>query len=287
MKQRQLGPYVLLHKLAEDTLAQTYRAGLKSGDDVERVVLLCLFQASGEIGWISDTASVGHRALQGLDSPHLADLVESGELEGQAFLAYDYVPGITLSGLMRESRKNHIPVPLGLALLIVNRSAEGLMAAWQHESQDAPRLPGSSAGSGLERGRGTGPRLRGREPACADSSPMTQFKFGAGRLSRTRGGAGGPAGHHGRRLLTRRDALRADHRSRATPTDARTSWKRPSKPPRPALTVSPCPTRCATSWRRAWRRHRSGSPSRTGPRRCARSSSRAATKRAASTWPSS
>ena len=135
MKQREMGPYVLLHKLAEDALSQTYRAGMKSGDDVERVVLFCLFQATGDIGWIADTASVGHRALQGLESPHLADLVDSGEIDGRAFLAYDYVPGITLSGLMKESRKHRIPVPLGLALLIANRSAEAMVAAWQHESR--------------------------------------------------------------------------------------------------------------------------------------------------------
>jgi serine/threonine-protein kinase len=131
-----MGPYVLLHELAESSLCRTYRAGLKSGDDVERVVLLCLFRAGADdVGWISETATVGRRALQGLLSPHLADLVDSGEIDGTAFLAYDYVPGTTLSALLGAARAQRMPVPLGLSLLVVNRCAEGLLAAWRHESR--------------------------------------------------------------------------------------------------------------------------------------------------------
>ena len=136
MSALELGPYLLFHKLAEDALSETYRAGLKSGDDVERVVLLCLFNAGPEdVEWIAETAVVGKRALAGLESHHLADIVDSGEVGGRAFLAYDYIPGIALSRLLQASRREGIPVPLELAILIIDRAAKGLSEAWEHESR--------------------------------------------------------------------------------------------------------------------------------------------------------
>jgi hypothetical protein len=133
---RELGPYLLLRKLSEDALSETYRAGQRSGEDVERVVLLYTLKSDAEAAhWLADTATVGHRALKGLNSHTIATVVDSGEIDGAAYLAYDYISGIRLNQLFRESRDKGIPLPMDLALLIADRLAQGLLDAWEHESR--------------------------------------------------------------------------------------------------------------------------------------------------------
>lgn len=136
MTPRELGPYLLLRKLSEDALSEIYRAGQKSGDDVERVVLLCFFKARQEdAAWLAETATVGRRALKGLSSPCLPDVVDSGEAAGSAYLAYDYVSGVGLLEVMERAHREGIAVPLEVALHIVDRVATALLAAWEHESR--------------------------------------------------------------------------------------------------------------------------------------------------------
>lgn len=136
MTPRELGPYLLLRKLSEDALSEIYRAGQKSGEDVERVVLLCCFKAKREdAAWLAETATVGRRALQGLSSPFLADFVDSGEEAGSAYLSYEYVSGVGLTELLERAGREGASVPLEVALHIVDRAAAGLLAAWEHESR--------------------------------------------------------------------------------------------------------------------------------------------------------
>ncbi|MDX1645457.1 MAG: protein kinase, partial [Thermoanaerobaculia bacterium] len=136
MAARELGPYLLLRKLSEDALGEIYRAGQKSGDDVERVVLLYFFKAKrDDATWLAETATVGRRALKGLSSPFLGEVVDSGEEAGSAYLSYEYVSGVGLQELIRQARQSGAPVPLEVALHIVDRIAAGLLAAWEHESR--------------------------------------------------------------------------------------------------------------------------------------------------------
>ena len=84
---------------------------------------------------LADTASVGQRALKGLTSQTVANVVDFGELDGRAYLAYDFVSGIPLNRLFEESRRQNLPLPMDLALLIADRLAQGLLDAWDHESR--------------------------------------------------------------------------------------------------------------------------------------------------------
>lgn len=136
MTPRELGPYLLLRKLSEDALGEVYRAGQKSGEDVERVVLLYFFKADQEdAAWLAETATVGRRALKGLSAPTLADLVDSGEAAGTAYLAYEYISGVGLRELVAQARREGSPVPLEAAIHVVDRVANALVAAWEHESR--------------------------------------------------------------------------------------------------------------------------------------------------------
>jgi TonB family protein len=136
MDSRELGPYVLLRKLSQSALLEIYRAGEREGQEVQRVVLLCFFNVDQEdAAWLAGTAQAGRRALKGLDANSLASAIDSGEIEGTPYLAYDYVSGGDLHTLIQRTRTHGTPVSLGHALLITDRVAQALLAAWEHESR--------------------------------------------------------------------------------------------------------------------------------------------------------
>ena len=136
MEPQELGPYLLLRKLSENVLCETYRAGLRSGQEVERVVLLFSFKTDPDSAiWIAETANAGRRAFAGVDSPFLSPATDSGEVDGTAFLTYDYIPGRSLKALLERLRAQESAAPLEHALLITDRIAQGLLAAWEHESR--------------------------------------------------------------------------------------------------------------------------------------------------------
>lgn len=133
MNAREFGPYLLLRKLSESALVETYRAGERDGQEVQRVVLLCFFNTDADDAiWLAETAQAGRRALKGLTASSLGSAVDSGEIDGTAYLAYDYISGGDLRTLMDRSHSQGAPVTLGHALLITNRIAQALLAAWQH-----------------------------------------------------------------------------------------------------------------------------------------------------------
>jgi TonB family protein len=136
MTPQELGPYLLLRKLSENALCETYRAGQRSGQEVERVVLLYFFNTDpSDAQWLAETAHAGRRALSGLESPSVPAAVDSGEIAGTAYLTYDYIPGRSLEIFLEKARALESAIPIEHALLITDRIAQGLQAAWDHESR--------------------------------------------------------------------------------------------------------------------------------------------------------
>jgi hypothetical protein len=81
MNPREFGPYLLLRKLSESALVETYRAGERDGQEVQRVVLLCFFNTDADDAiWLAETAQAGRRALKGLTASSLGSAVDSGRL---------------------------------------------------------------------------------------------------------------------------------------------------------------------------------------------------------------
>jgi TonB family protein len=126
----QFGKYLLLKKLTEDPLGETFRAGLLGGKGMERVVLLRIFNGQGLDGarlWqaIQNRSSV----QQGLKSPNIGDGVGMGEIEGIPYVAYDYVSGKNMANLLEQAARKRNFIPAEHALLITERIALALASA--------------------------------------------------------------------------------------------------------------------------------------------------------------
>ncbi len=126
----QFGKYLLLKKLTEDPLGETFRAGILGSNGMERVALLRVMNGQGIDGqrlWsaVKDRASV----QQLLRSPNLGEGIEMGEIQGLPYVAYDYVSGKNLATLLEQAAAKRNFIPAEHALLITERIALGLASA--------------------------------------------------------------------------------------------------------------------------------------------------------------
>ena len=126
----QFGKYLLLKKLTEDPLGETFRAGLLGGKGMERVVLLRIFNGQGLDGGRLWKAVEGRAGVQqALKSPNIGDGVGLGEIEGLPYVAYDYTSGKNMANLLEQAARKRNYVPAEHALLITERIALALASA--------------------------------------------------------------------------------------------------------------------------------------------------------------
>lgn len=126
----EFGPYLLLKKLGEDSLGESFRAGRLGGQGVEQVVLLRVFNGRNINGahlWqrIRDREPV----QEALKSPNIGDGVGLGEVRGIPYAAYDYISGKSLTQLLLQASNENQPIPADHALLIAERVALALATA--------------------------------------------------------------------------------------------------------------------------------------------------------------
>ena len=128
----QFGNYLLLKKLSEDALGETFRAGKLGKQGVERVILLRVFNGQGLDGERLVQRIQSRAPLQqALKSPNLGLGVDLGQVRGVPYVAYDYISGKTLAQVLEQSAKKHSPIPLDHALLMTERIALGLAVAYE------------------------------------------------------------------------------------------------------------------------------------------------------------
>ena len=126
----QFGRYLLLKKLTEDPLGETFRSGMLGSNGMERVALLRIMNGQGIDGQrlcqaISDRADI----QQQLRSPNLGEGIEMGEIQGIPYVAYDYISGKNLATLLEQAAVKRNFIPAEHALLITERIALGLASA--------------------------------------------------------------------------------------------------------------------------------------------------------------
>ena len=128
----QFGNYLLLKKLSEDVLGETFRAGRLGKQGVERVVLLRVFNGQGLDGERLTQRLQQRAPLQAaLKSPNLGQGIDLGQVHGVPYVAYDYISGKTLAQLLEQAARKHSPIPLDHALLMTERIALGLAVAYE------------------------------------------------------------------------------------------------------------------------------------------------------------
>lgn len=133
----QFGNYLLLKKLSEDALGETFRAGKLGKQGVERVILLRVFNGQGLDGEKLVQRIQSRAPLQqALKSPNLGLGLDLGQVRGVPYVAYDYISGKTLAQLLEQAAKKHSPIPLDHALLMTERIALGLAVAYETRMGD-------------------------------------------------------------------------------------------------------------------------------------------------------
>ncbi len=126
----QFGKYLLLKKLTEDPMGETFRAGMLGGNGMERVTLLRVMNGQGLDGQRLWQATAGRTGLQQLlRSPNLGEGIEMGEIQSIPYVAYDYISGKNLATLLEQAAAKRNFIPAEHALLITERIALGLASA--------------------------------------------------------------------------------------------------------------------------------------------------------------
>ncbi len=133
----EFGKYLLLKKLTEDPLGETFRAGRVGKEGMDQVVLLRVFNGKGVDGeklW--QKASSRAAVQQALKSPNIGSGADLGRVRSFPYAAYDYISGKNLSVLLAQANRHMSPMPADHALLVAERIALALAAAYETRVQD-------------------------------------------------------------------------------------------------------------------------------------------------------
>ncbi len=162
----EFGGYVLLKKLGEDTLGETYRAGKLGSGGMQQVVLLKIWNGAGtdpEALWRHlNTKGPVQAALR---SPNVASGIDLGRVRNIPYSVYDYISGKSLSSLLTQIGRERSPLPTDHALLIADRIALGVSVGYETKVADQRVLHGYLVPQLLMLGNEGDMRLLGFEAA--------------------------------------------------------------------------------------------------------------------------
>jgi TonB family protein len=139
----EFGQYLLLKKLTEDPLGETFRGGRVGKEGVEQVVLLRVFNGKGlNLDRLGAAIANGAAVQAALKSPNIGNGVDIGRVRNFPYIAYDYISGKSLASLFAQSASQHSPIPTDHALLIAERLSLALAAAYESRVRDERLLHG-------------------------------------------------------------------------------------------------------------------------------------------------
>ena len=138
---QQFGGYHLLEKIATGGMAEVYRArafGLAGFEKilVIKKVLPTLARDEEFVRLFIDEAKIAVQLLH----VNIVQVFDLGEVNGQYFMALEYVHGLDLSRLVERSRKTEAPFPVPLALFIVAEVLKALAFAHPRVGEDGKPL---------------------------------------------------------------------------------------------------------------------------------------------------
>ncbi|WNG32667.1 protein kinase [Archangium violaceum] len=139
---REFGKYELVSKLAAGGMAVTYRARMKGAAGVTKPVVIkqILPHFADEPDFVEMFVSEA-RVAAGLTHGNIAQVFDFGEIDGQYFLAMEFVHGQPLSKLIRRAQRAGMPcIPLPLALFITTQICDGLDYAHRHVGEDGETM---------------------------------------------------------------------------------------------------------------------------------------------------
>ncbi len=133
-------PFTVLDKIASGGMGTVFRAVGTEAPYAGRVVALKrLHPHPTRDAHVSQMFVAEARVIAGLHHPNVVEVLAYGEDAAGSYIALQYIPGVPLSDLMRAAAGARQLVPVGVALHIAARIADGLHAA--HELRDARGEP--------------------------------------------------------------------------------------------------------------------------------------------------
>ena len=139
---REFGKYELVSKLAAGGMAVTYRARMKGAAGVTKPVVIkqILPHFADDPAFVEMFVSEA-RVAAALTHNNIAQVFDFGEIDGQFFLAMEFVHGQPLSKVLRKAQKAGMTgLPLPLALYIGTQICDGLDYAHRHVGEDGKPL---------------------------------------------------------------------------------------------------------------------------------------------------
>jgi len=132
------GRYQLIRRIGAGGMGEVFLAregGVAPRACVVKKVLPNLVANRAFVGRFLDEAKVVVR----LKHSHIARVYAMGDVDGEYYLAMEYVQGKTVSRFSRRLRDRKLDMPLGIALLLAEKTCEGLDYA--HQSRDESGNP--------------------------------------------------------------------------------------------------------------------------------------------------
>ncbi len=139
----EFGSYLLLKKLSEDALGESFRAAKVGARGLEQVSLLRVLNGKGIDGnklW--QKMSNGTAIQAALRSPNIGNGVDVGRVRNQPYVAYDYISGKNLATIFAQTERRMSPIPTDHALLIAERVSLALAVAAESRVGDQRVLHG-------------------------------------------------------------------------------------------------------------------------------------------------
>lgn len=141
---RRFGKYTLLSHLATGGMADVFLArqlgpGGFQKECVIKRVLPTLVQDPGNQAFVEMFLQEARIAAR-LSHPNIVHILDFGQIDGDYFLAMEYVDGVTLESVLEKTRATGQPaLPWPIAVRIVSNAAEGLDHA--HKAKDPSGAP--------------------------------------------------------------------------------------------------------------------------------------------------
>jgi serine/threonine protein kinase len=138
---KEFGKYRLIAHLATGGMADIYLATQTSLAGFEKLIVIkrILANLSREARFVEMFLDEARIAAT-LNHPNVVHIFDLGRIQGQYFIAMEYLPGESLSTLIRACRKRKIRIPPELAAGMISQAAEGLHHAHTMTGRDSKPL---------------------------------------------------------------------------------------------------------------------------------------------------
>lgn len=135
-----LGEYVLLERLGVGGMAEVFAAQREGPYGfAKKVALKRILPALAADRRFVEMFCDEARVSAALNHPNIVQVVDFGEVDGELFMAMEFVDGLTVARLLRMAAAAKRAIPIGIALHIIHEVLRGLDHA--HEARDEAGRP--------------------------------------------------------------------------------------------------------------------------------------------------